>query len=192
MTRVTAAQLARGAAIAALCVFAMGLSACSCVGDQAVAPSPTMLATDAQASAHASHSPAPAQTASVKTVPRQAGLKIYLDEDGNRITPTPEMLREEAATRPLRSIEGLEVQQHPNGGYYIRLDDRFMMSSKATVTDDGRVVIECVPARGSAEPAAGGHGAAADPDAKKPAHGAMKHDGHGGCRCCGGGAAHHD
>ena len=188
MTRISAARFWRAVAVVALCALAIGMSGCSrsgACGGEAAAPVAVEVTHHATAHdgghGHGDHPVAVARTTEAPAPAGQAGLKIYLDADGNRITPTAEMLREEAATaRPTRSVEGLEIKQHPQGGYYIRLDDRFMVSSKATVADDGRLVIECVPKQGEAA-------------AKPAAHGGERHGGHGGgCGCCGGGKAHQD
>lgn len=105
-----------------------------------------------------------AVTADAKTAQpadTQAGLRIYLDEKGNRTTPPPGAAQAGAPSLN-RSTAGLKVEDAPGGGKMVRLEGRFESYSVATIGPDGKLKVDCVQ-----EPPASANYTAPSTDGKK-------------------------
>ena len=81
----------------------------------------------------------------------QQGLKIYLDPVTGRPSIPPTGAAVSDTTSPAvssslnTSTQGLVEQPAPGGGMMLDLKGRFQSSTKATVREDGSIVIEHLP-----------------------------------------------
>ncbi len=91
------------------------------------------------------------QIASPAITPAAQGQLVYLDKDGNRVTPPPGAVTAPMTPSVNRSSEGLvQVQSSvPGGGVMVDLKGRFRNYVVATKKPDGAIAITCTQEGGA-------------------------------------------
>lgn len=102
-----------------------------------------MAAAEDTARGQAEATATPASTAATPAAAQ--GQLVYLDKDGNRVTPPPGAVKAAETPSVNRSSEGLvQVQSSvPGGGVMVDLKGRFRNYVVATKKSDGTVAITC-------------------------------------------------